>query len=335
MSIEITTAGELQAMSADPTADYVLAGDIDWNDATGGGDFEPVGTFEPPLYQDWSGSFDGQGHTISNLSIDHTGWACGIFGYRLLGDGTIRNVGLIDPMVVGNTNTLAGTGALIGFGSTIANCFVRGGSVQGVGGFPVGGLAGEATTITDCYCTANVTGDNDSGGIVGKNSGSNYPQRCYTAKGSVETSGTNAGGIIGFQNGGTTKHCFSTATVNGAAAGYVSGKEAGDADNCWWVDQTGDDATAGNADPGRTHNEETELSALYTPDHAVYAAVSPAWDFAEGGDWQEIAGDFPRLAWETILAPVPYHLAAAETFLATAAGGQTFNSGQTAGIIDG
>ncbi|GAI11132.1 unnamed protein product, partial [marine sediment metagenome] len=113
MAIHITTLEQLQAMKDDLTADYILDNDIDasatsgWNDGKG---FEPVGRWietEDDIilycpdhtywtYQPFTGSFDGQGYTISNLFMDWSAVGCpnehsvGLFGNT---DGaTIKNV---------------------------------------------------------------------------------------------------------------------------------------------------------------------------------------------------------------------------------------------------
>ncbi len=58
-TISISTAAELLAL--DVTKNYLLTADID----LGGGEWEPIGTPDDPF----TGTFDGDGHTISNFQI--------------------------------------------------------------------------------------------------------------------------------------------------------------------------------------------------------------------------------------------------------------------------
>ena len=74
--IEIATAEELAAVNEDLTADYVLTADIDLR----GEEWTPLGAFAPSGETEeeqetpdpavaFTGTFDGNGHTISNLTI--------------------------------------------------------------------------------------------------------------------------------------------------------------------------------------------------------------------------------------------------------------------------
>ena len=86
--ITITTVEELAGMADDLTADYVLDADID----LAGIAWTPIGTFKPsgetaeeqeiPASDAaFTGTFDGQGHTIRNLTITgEDGIAVGLFG---------------------------------------------------------------------------------------------------------------------------------------------------------------------------------------------------------------------------------------------------------------
>jgi hypothetical protein len=92
------------------------------------------------------GTFDGNGHTISNFSYDSNNTDCiGLFGRG----GGIKDLGLINPIVdagIGNS-----VGSLIGSGSA-TGCYVEGGSVSGNNN--VGGLlgSGSASNCTNGRC---------------------------------------------------------------------------------------------------------------------------------------------------------------------------------------
>jgi len=101
----------------------------------------PIGTRAKPF----SGTFDGNGHTIVNLTIDLPGASyVGLFGFadNAVDPDTIFNLGLINPNVTGNVIVGALAGSLRNGG--LSGCYTDGGSVSGntsIGG-SVGGLVG-------------------------------------------------------------------------------------------------------------------------------------------------------------------------------------------------
>ena len=134
---------------------YELAGPLDFGEAgsyasgavragwTSGSGWEPIGV--DTSGRRFSATFDGNGHTVSNLYID-----------RAIGSDRSSGVGLFG--VAGESSVIRGIG--------LVNAEVHGYSW-------VGGLVGKHSgTISDSYATGNVTGsDDDVGGLVGKHSG--------------------------------------------------------------------------------------------------------------------------------------------------------------------
>lgn len=120
----------------------------------------------------FAGEFDGNGHSISNLTYTETDTdRIGVFG-EVSGDkAVIKNLALIDPNI--DVNGGQAVGALAGTlknGATISNCYVRGGWVSGQKA--VGGLVGgNHAFIDNCYSAASVSGSSDIGGLVGKSIG--------------------------------------------------------------------------------------------------------------------------------------------------------------------
>lgn len=175
-----------------------------------------IGTFDAPF----TGVFDGNHRSISNLSIVRQSFECegdcGLFG-RVAGEGSrIANLVLIRPEVVSECGWR--TGALAGrieYG-TIENCHVRGGTIRG-SDF-VGGLVGRnnLATIAGCTVTARVTGVQRVGGLVGQ---SHYgmQERCRV-EADVQglASGSWAvGGLIGEDSHGRTAACHVRCWVMG------------------------------------------------------------------------------------------------------------------------
>ncbi len=141
-------------------AHYVLTQDIDASSDSEIASFV-IGHYDEPF----SGTFDGQGHVVSNISLDYSrARRVGLFGY--VRGGTISNLGLVNVRVVGKGRV----GALVGHASDaeISNIYVQGGEVSGK--TEIGGLAGRSsgeTTLTNVYSSALVSGDQRIGGLLG------------------------------------------------------------------------------------------------------------------------------------------------------------------------
>ena len=129
----------------------------------------------------FNGSFDGQGHTIYDLSLTDAQSPCGFF----LETGPNADI---------HSLNLTGTVAPRGDDSM------------------VGGMAGlNRGAITACSFTGTVSGKSQVGGIVGRNEGSGLVSLC-AASGSVAALNS-TGGICG-SNAGTLVGCSSSAYVN-------------------------------------------------------------------------------------------------------------------------
>lgn len=159
----IRTLEDLQAMQASRDLYYVLGNDIDANATAGGNDFVPVGHLVEPF----SGTFDGQGHTIRGLYMERPdSRTTGIFG--IIGaNGVIQDVTIEEASAKGKGN--AGILASVSSG-TIERVVIENSSVQGDGN--AGALVGTNTgTIRESEVNAEVEGGKSVGGFVGENSG--------------------------------------------------------------------------------------------------------------------------------------------------------------------
>ena len=164
----------------------------------------------------YTGTFEGGGHTISNLKINLPNTNdLGLFG-GVAETGEVKNLTLSGVEISGSgcTGGIAGENH-----GTIENCSVSG-SVSGTYG--VGGIVGDNTgTIKACYNTGNVSGTeigNSIGGIVGYNEGT--IENC-SISGSV-LGICKVGGIAGC-NGGTISGCNNKGKVSGTEAEFVGG----------------------------------------------------------------------------------------------------------------
>ena len=137
----------------------------------------------------YTGSFDGQGFTVSGLYFnDSTASYVGLFGY--VEAGSVSNVGIVDSWFNGNDN------------------------VGGVCGYKKGG------TIENCYHTGTVGGNSNVGGVCGYN-GYGTIENCYNA-GTVSSTGSNVGGVGGYNGYGTIENCYNAGTVSSTGS-YVGG----------------------------------------------------------------------------------------------------------------
>ncbi|MFC3959196.1 right-handed parallel beta-helix repeat-containing protein [Halovivax cerinus] len=212
---EITTLAGLQTMADDPTGDYVLGSDIDasgtdtWNNGAG---FAPVGDSSTPF----TGTFDGQGHTISGLYVDRGDAAsAGLFG--VVSEATIVDVELANADVNATGDFGGGVGALVGgdqYGSTISGVTASGtvSGVTNVGG--IAGSTGTASTLEDARSSVSVTADPDSGTSAGGLVGS-FDGELLDSSASGEVSGAgDVGGLVGTLDG---------EIVGSSASGTVTG----------------------------------------------------------------------------------------------------------------
>ncbi|MDR0441997.1 MAG: InlB B-repeat-containing protein [Treponema sp.] len=174
----------------------------------------------------FTGTFDGNGKTITGLRIDVSSDTQGMFG--VIGpNGVVKNLGLVNCSVSGYQSVGGVVGQNMG---KIENCYTTG-TVKGTSS--IGGVAGtnESGTIQNCYATGSVSGTNYVGGIAGMNNGT--IKNCY-ATGNVSGSST-VGGIVG-QNGGTIQDCYATCRVDGSGdnvGGVVGYNDSGaEIQNC-------------------------------------------------------------------------------------------------------
>nr|WP_321456930.1 GLUG motif-containing protein [uncultured Cohaesibacter sp.] len=225
--ITIANMHQMALINEDLTADYLVTVDIDASE-TGEGDdsssvwgsegFVSVGTSSSNAF---SGTFDGGGHTISDLTINAgSSNTVGLFGYST---GTISNIGLIDASVKG----MYTVGTLVGYstGGDIINSYATG-SVTGYQN--VGGLVGYFVNgnVSNSYADVTVTAtDFYGGGLVGYNQISTISQSY--ASGDV-TGGSSLGGLVGTSDTGTISQSYASGDVTGeydvgGLVGYATG----------------------------------------------------------------------------------------------------------------
>jgi filamentous hemagglutinin family protein len=177
----VNSVYDLQNINNNLSAGYALGKDIDASAASGwnfGAGFVPLGTNGSGgiINGGFSGTLNGMGHTIANLTIDR-GLAShvGLFGY--VNGGTINDVGVVNASVTGSDNV----GILVGTNNagTINRSFATGtfsmssllaGTAGGlVGTNMVGGTINNSYSQADFFALLNLFGT--AGGLVGINDG--------------------------------------------------------------------------------------------------------------------------------------------------------------------
>ena len=236
------------------TADITLLIDTNWT---------PIGNDS----NQYKGTFDGDGHTITGLKVDiqsdNTIYA-GLFGF--LGEGgTIKNVSLTDSKITYSGNHVY-VGGVCGWNDygTIENCYntgdVSGTGTSSYGYVSVGGVCGwnYYGTIENCYNTGEVSGE---------------------ATGSYGCA--YVGGVCGLNDYGTIENCYNTGEVSGTGTssyghvyvGGVCGWNTGTIENCYFLFGTADKAVSINS--GTVDNVEEKSAEAFASGEVAWLLNEP------------------------------------------------------------
>ena len=238
-----------------------------WNNNNG---FEPIGNSEI----NFTGSYNGQGYKVSQLSIDKTNTDnIGLFGYT--DEAYIKNLGLDNVNITGYQY--------------------------------VGGLVGNNnfSKIENCFCTGNIYGNSYTGGLIGGNSASSLIKQSFS-KASVIGSAGSIGGLLGTNVASKINNSYSTGSVEGSSYigglvgsntassqinySYSKGAVSGTSDvgglvgfesssstnnSCWDKQTSGQTYSAGGS--GTTTAEMTTNALIFNYNTNIYLAMD--WDF--------------------------------------------------------
>jgi hypothetical protein len=209
-SVLIETVAQFNEIRNNLSGHYILANDIDLSTIP---NFVPIGTFQPAsddpedaenpdITKVFSGTFDGNGHTISNVTINQPEIYVGV-GLFGLNFGSIRNLTVKDVDVTGYYLT----GGVVGMqGGTLDNITLIGtNTIRGTQG--IGGIVGvNFGAISNCTATADIVVSVDP----------MYPE--YSSY-----NGNSGGVLMGGMEGGSIANC----TANGGSVTATA------VDNCW------------------------------------------------------------------------------------------------------
>lgn len=248
----VQNIGTAEAFAAmEPGGNYQLTEDI---------------TVTAPYAKDFTGTFDGDGHTVTLKITANTNYV-GLFS-KLAGGAVVKNV-KVD------------------------------GTVSGTEG--VAGIAAQANgaTISGCINCAEISAtERYVGGIVGKMQGGTVENSYNT--GAISSSrnrpAVNLGGIVGYiDESATVKNCYNVGeiTVTNKAtnmAGIAGWCVASTVENCYYL--------MGTATAGANGNEQT------ADPKSAEEMKSPAFAALLGDGFMVKSGDYPALKWETPTAAV-------------------------------
>lgn len=203
-------------------------------------------------FTDFSGTFDGNGHTVTLNITANTNYV-GLFS-KLAGGAVVKNV-------------------------------ITVGSVTATGKNNVGGIAGFANTysgdvtIENCKNTAAITGNNEVGGILGYCSGSAHSVTVTDCANTGTISGTRKlGGICGnLENAHFIKNCYNSGTVTGSTIGGILGRGAKGVsiENCYNVGNIIYSGTNGSAIVGTGYAKKpVEVKNCYALQATAQAFVA-------------------------------------------------------------
>lgn len=209
----------------------------------------------------FGGTFDGQGRTISDLTIAGGG-NLGLFGQLAFG-AQVTNLGIVDANIVGSGNQI---GALAGWNYGPVSC---------------------------CYSHGSITGNRRIGGLIGYNWG--FVSQCYNAGAVLGTS--DVGGLVGYNEYGDVTCCYSSGPVVGAwDVGGLVGRPGALAvlARCFWdIDTSGQ-----TVDAGSTGLPTPQMQTARTFLAARWDFVGESRNGTEDFWWMVEGHTYPRLWWE-------------------------------------
>jgi len=324
---QISTWDHLSSINSNKTESFILIANL--SSATAG--YVGAGAGWSPLTNShgdgFTGTFDGNGYTISDLFINRpTTDRQGLFGYvGAMGTSVILNdITLLDVNIKGDdyVGALAGRTWL----GTITNCHSTG-TIEG--SKYVGGLVGNLySTLSDSSSSVTVSGTYRVGGLVGYQYYKTISESF--ASGNVTNTGNYTGGLVGNAYKADIQNSYATGTITGTGhVGGLLGRAGGESitgSDLFRTYSTGN--VTGNTDVGglvgseyvrssstasfwdnQTSNQTTSIlgTGKYTVDMMKYSTFSGAsWSIAKIEDWTTQTWkiidtySYPVLGWESI-----------------------------------
>lgn len=180
------------------SASAVLTADIELSGET----WTPIGSESTP----YTGTFDGQGYTISGMTIENAESYSGLFGNVT---GTVRDFTVTGSITITGDKTVAKVG----------------GAVGSLGTASVGGTVSGVTSDVDITVSA---GNDHIGGVVGsmpENSSPTVENCVYTGDINITVAAGSVAGVVGYIRTGTIQNCanWGGISINTGGNGSVGG----------------------------------------------------------------------------------------------------------------
>ncbi|WP_019639007.1 hypothetical protein [Paenibacillus fonticola] len=205
-------------------------------------DFSIVG-FNRPDAGVFTGSLDGDGHTISNYSFGTLGVTGNAGLFRGINGATIKNMNIENARIASAASSAVLAGAAVGENNTIQNVHIINSRIEstsnGIAGFC--GQAGGAVKLLDCSFQGEIvrnSGTSDSGyvgGLIGDLFGNVTIKKCKTNLTISTSNCSNCGGLVGRIRGLTQRiiieNCHSQFTIINSGSGSSYGGLIGYSDN--------------------------------------------------------------------------------------------------------
>ena len=263
-------------------AAYRLTADID----LAGDNWVPIGTSDNPF----QGQFDGDNHTIHNLTIKGTGITyAGLFGYVDSANSEFKNLKFVggEIQIDGNSDSNSYAGFLVGYinneGKGVDNCSSTGNVTTTAYDYSyVGGLVGRTySSISNCHSTGDIMVTSVSvslaGGLVGETDSS--INDCY-AMGDVTATSLSlsavAGGLVGFSE--SIINCYATGDVMVMSAspysyaGGLTGRTHSPINSCYAIGNATTTASSQAFSGGLIGRTSSSISDCYATGDAAATA---------------------------------------------------------------
>lgn len=258
-SYAISTAEDLKKISSFSESSnffdikLVLKNDIDLG-CDESSPFSPIGS-----KIDFLGTFDGNGHKISNLYVNTTTGKAGLFA--CVNSGTVKNI-TVEGTVIDN-----------------ASSTTNGAGVAGVVGYSTGKVI-----IENCVSKVNITSScENTGGILGYTNSDSVIRNCINI-GNINSSKDFTGGILGFSVGGAVVYnCANFGTVSGTSyVGGIVGKTENDVSLCYNVGAI--TASGGDSAAASIANVTGSDSGFYKYCYFKKGSAKSAFNGSSGSD---------------------------------------------------
>ena len=296
---EIFDAADLLAFAelvndGNGTINGKLMADIDMTDVV----WTPIGNSDSK----YSGTFDGQSYTVSNLTNETNKSYLGLFGY--MSAGTIKNV-IVKNVTFSGYQYVAGIVGRLDSG-TVENCAVTGigtmyassSSDANIGG--IVGFVDKNTTVQNCYNEVAVTGNGkNTGGVVGYVKSGITITNCYNA-GTITGKSSTAGVVARLPYTSVTmNNCFNMGTVVGETSyvGSLIGSGSGTISNNYYLTgsaKIGD--TVMNGIGNYNANPKADIAGVISKDAAWFATEDAVTALNNGGNAWIMGDSYPVLA---------------------------------------